>query len=352
LNRRIRDEELTLDFSDRFGYLPAVLKELDILVSSQLLRSYSFGLDGPSISPQRPLALYFNDDVVVRWFPTSDHLEIAAQDSQKGTLFYTLAYRVAPLRFEQRNVCMSCHNQDGWLQSGISAPGHIVRSSLNTIEITRFPHGNQMTHTLPIEYRWTERYVTGTSSTLIHRGNRIWMKDNPTPRNVINIKDEFDVNRYLTDTSDAVAHLVFDHQMFGLNLLSRISYEHQLNVRSKVEMIAVRYLLLVDEAPLDHPTTGKSDYADWYQSRGPKDAEGRSLFDLDLGSKLFRYRISPLIQSPMVRNLPAELKLSLFRRLNDVLTGKEQLKGFSIPEADKQSTLSVVRATVPDWPIE
>ena len=297
-------EELTLEFSDRFGYLPAVLKELDIPVSSQLLRPHSFGLDGPSISSQRPLALYFNDDVVVRWFPGSEHLEISAQDSQKGTLFYTLAYRITPLRFEQLNVCMGCHNQDGWLQSGIAAPGHIVRSNLNTVEVTKFPHGAQTTHTLPLEYRWSGRYVTGTSSTPVHRGNLIWIKDNPVPQPVGNIKDEFDVNRYVTDTSDAVAH----------------------------------------------PTSGKSDYSDWYQSRGPKDAEGRSLFDLELGSRLFRHRISPLIQSPMVQKFPKELKLSLFRRLNDILSGKEQMKGFSIPDADTQATLSVIRATVTGWP--
>ena len=350
LNRRMEGEELKLEFSDRFGYLPAVLKELDIQVSSQLLRPHSFGLDGPSISSQRPLALYFNDDVVVRWFPGSEHLEISAQDSQKGTLFYTLAYRITPLRFEQLNVCMGCHNQDGWLQSGIAAPGHIVRSNLNTVEVTKFPHGAQTTHTLPLEYRWSGRYVTGTSSTPVHRGNLIWIKDNPVPQPVGNIKEEFDVHRYVTDTSDAVAHLVFDHQTFGLNLLSRLSYEHQLNVRSKIETIAVRYLLLVDEAPLDHPTSGKSDYSDWYQSRGPKDAEGRSLFDLELGSRLFRHRISPLIQSPMVQKFPKELKLSLFRRLNDILSGKEQMKGFSIPDADTQATLSVIRATVTGWP--
>ena len=54
----------------------------------------------------------------------------------------------------------------------------------------------------------------------------------------------------------------------------------------------------------------------------------------------------------MVQGFPPELRKMLFRRLNDVLTGREPLKGYSISEEDRNETLSVLRATVRDWPVE
>jgi hypothetical protein len=359
LNRRIENEGLKLEFSERFGYLPAVLKELEIPASSQILRFLSSGLERFVITPQRPRAFYFNDDTLVGWHADSAVVEIVAQDSQKGTLFYTLAnHRNAPPRFERRSVCLSCHNNSGWLGNGIAAPGHLVRSSLSNDESRGYPLSNLETHTLPVELRWRWWYVTGVAERQKHLGNfklrkhnNDWVVDEP-PRQFADIREEFDVGRYLTDTSDAVAHLVFDHQMHAHNLLSRLSYEHHLHVRSNIAAMVVRYLLLVDEAPLDHPTNGKSAFADWYQAHRKKDAAGRSLYDLDLATRLFRHRISPLVQSQMVQNLPAELKQSLFRRLNNVLTGNEELKGYTISEADRQATLAVVRATVANWPKE
>jgi len=66
LGRRITHEGLNLNFSDRFGYLPTILQELEIPLSSQLLRSHRGGLSGLSISSKQPLAIYFDDAVVVR----------------------------------------------------------------------------------------------------------------------------------------------------------------------------------------------------------------------------------------------------------------------------------------------
>lgn len=357
LNRKIENGGLKLEFSDRFGYLPAVLKELEISASSQLLRYGSAGLHHETISPKRPRAFYFNDDALVTWFADVSHLEIAAQDSQKGTLFYTLDNRrdAAP-RFSRAasGSCMACHGSSSWHLSGFEAPGHIVRER----------------HISPIDLRWESRYVTGMTPMQKHLGNMkmrlqkvaddfnpgrrrdAWVYVEPRQQ-IVDLKEEFDTSRYLIDTSDVAAHLVFDHQMYGHNLLTRLSYEHQWQMKSKrIETMVVGYLLLNKEAPLDQPAAGKSAYAEWYQSRGPKDAEGRSLYDLDLSTRLFRHRISPLIQSRMVQNFPAELQQSLYRRLNDVLAGKEQLKDYSVPEADRQITMAILRATVPGWPVD
>lgn len=353
LARRIENDGLVLEASDRFGYLPAVLKELDIPVDSQLLRFSSDGLNRLNTTAQQPRALYFDDDTVVAWFPETEQLEIASQDAQKGTLYYTLKNRrEARPKFERVPLCMACHNTDAWQMSGIAAPGHLIRSFLTDDETRKHPLGTQVTDALPIELRWNGQYISGASATQVHRGNSIWATDGQPARKVTNFSDEFDTSRYLVDTSDVVAHLVFDHQMYGQNLLSRLSYEHQTRVRSKIETMVVRYLLVVDAVPLDRPTLGKSAYVKWYLARGTKDPQGRSLYDLELETRLFHHRVSPLIQSKMVANFPPELKRSLFARLNNLLKGREELKGYSVPLADRLETLSVLRATVPDWPTE
>jgi hypothetical protein len=349
LNRRLEKEQGGLEFSERFGYLPAVLKALEVPVSSQLLRFNSGGLNRDRIDKQRPRVFYFNDDVVVSAHAQADQLELAAQDPSKGTLFYILRNRAdAPPKFErtQKMVCLSCHNSEGWHHSNVAAPGHIMASSLTIDETRRFPMGSVVTHALPIDFRWEGQFVSGLAPRQKHRG--VAIGSNAGGEGAA----DFPSDQYLVGTSDAVAHLVFDHQMFGQHLLSRLSYEHQLHVRSKVDLTVVRYLLLADEAPVDHPIPGQSAYAEWYQARGVKDAQGHSLYDLDLRQRTFRHRISPLIQSQMVRGFPPELRQTLFRRLNDVLTGKESLKGYSISDEDRNATLSILRATVRDWPVE
>lgn len=381
LQRRIAAKEVELPFIEQFGYLPAILKELDIPVESQLLTFSSQSPHRHVIRPERPRAVYFNDDVSVSWYPGAVLLEIASHDSQKGTLFYTLVNRQdADLEFYRSGsqTCLGCHHAPGAASAtGVAVPGHLVKSFLMVKgerpegrgkgeDEVRFPLASPLSslahcrsHALPIEQRWQTWYVTGVSPEQRHLGNlsqtahQRMKDDDPTYHRVVfDLATDFDTSRYPADTSDIVAHLVFDHQMLGMNLLSRLSYEHQFQVRSKIESMVIRYLLLVDEAPLNKPVLDKSPYAEWYRARGPKNAEGRSLYELDLETRLFRHRISPLVNSRMVQGFPPELKRSLFQRLNAVLTGMETLDGVSIPEADRQSALAVLRATVQDWPAE
>lgn len=77
-NRKVEKDGLKLEYSIKFGYLPAVLKELEIPLSSQLLRFNSMALHPGSIRRKTPRTCYFNDDVVVSWFPGADELEVSA----------------------------------------------------------------------------------------------------------------------------------------------------------------------------------------------------------------------------------------------------------------------------------
>ena len=92
--------------------------------------------------------------------------------------------------------------------------------------------------------------------------------------------------------------------------------EYRLNRRSDAEEQLVRYTLMEDEAPLAGPITGSTKFAEVYQSLGPRDSEGRSLRQLDLTTKLFKYSVSPLIASRTFQSLPDEVKVRLSARLD------------------------------------
>src|SRR5262245_19608887 len=67
LQEKIDSGEVHLSFDDHWGYMPAVLRALQISPSSQSLVFSKTSLQVSYISPQTPRALYFNDDVYVGW---------------------------------------------------------------------------------------------------------------------------------------------------------------------------------------------------------------------------------------------------------------------------------------------
>src|SRR5687768_17389349 len=61
LHRSISAGELSLDFDENTGYLPSVLKALDVALESQVLVFSKTSFQAPRISPRMPRAIYFND---------------------------------------------------------------------------------------------------------------------------------------------------------------------------------------------------------------------------------------------------------------------------------------------------
>jgi hypothetical protein len=125
------DEELqsgrvTLSYDSRFGYLPALLKALDVPQSSQMLVFSKTSLQRHRITSRTPRALYFNDDVYIGFCHDGDVLEISAADDQLGTVFYTLDQdaETGPKLIRQGDNCLICHAASATKQ----VPGHLVRS--------------------------------------------------------------------------------------------------------------------------------------------------------------------------------------------------------------------------------
>lgn len=347
LQKRLDAGELSFANRKHSGHLLDLLRVLEVPVESQTLVFSKTSVNQPLIKPATPRAIYFNDDVTVGWVPGAAAIEIALQDAIKGTVFYTLPVHrdeedAAPLQFRRDTRCTACHVGTRTL----NVPGHLLSSFLTDKTGQPREGYSSINHTTAFEKRWGGWYVSGNAPGLVHRGNLIGEEDakrhkaEPSFRGAVSdLAPLVDLKRYPTAHSDAVALLVLNHQMHFYNLVNRVSFEHRLNRRSDAEEQLVRYALMQDEAPLTGPVAGSSKFAEVYQSLGPRDSQDRSLRQLDLTTKLFKYSVSPLIASRSLQSLPDEVKVRLNERLDAELTKRSDA-----------AAREIVRQTIPDWP--
>ena len=123
-------------------------------------------------------------------------------------------------------------------------------------------------------------------------------------------------------------------------------------IRNQVEDL-LKYLLFTDEVRLDAAVAGTSGFQDEFPKTGPRDRRGRSLRDLDLKTRLFRYPCSFLIYSDAFTALPPAAQDQLYLRLHEVLTGKDQSKEFAaLSRNDRTAILEILLDTksgLPDY---
>ena len=114
----------------------------------------------------------------------------------------------------------------------------------------------------------------------------------------------------------------------------------------------LEYMLFADEAPLQGPIQGSTDFAAEYQRRGPRSKRGLSLRDLDLKTRLFRHPCSPLIYSEAFDALPAPAKDRIYQRLWEILSGKDDSKTYArLSPADRRAILEILLETSPSLPL-
>jgi hypothetical protein len=163
---------------------------------------------------------------------------------------------------------------------------------------------------------------------------------------------------YLTPYSDAVAHLVFEHQLEMMNVLTRVGWEYRVaaaegrapaTLERTIED-AVDYLLFVGEAALK-PIEGTSGFAELFSALGPKDDRGRSLRELKLDGRLMRYPLSYMIYSRAFDGLPADASAAIYRRLWAVLSGTvADARYAALLPADRRAIVEILIATKPGLP--
>jgi hypothetical protein len=373
-----------LERDDRSGFLPDLLRQLGVPPESQVLVFSRTSLQQQFITPANPRAIYFNDDVYVARVPGSSLLELSVADPALGAVFYSGEPNAAGgLTITRRTeTCLQCHA--GTLTEG--HPGHLVRSVFT--DEKGFPilkAGSKVTtHDSPFEERWGGWYVTGTHGAARHRGNSIATEtqygvelDLDAGANLTALPTRVNANHYLTAHSDLVALMILEHQTQMHNLLTRATFEtlmalsdqavvdelldrpagtYSESTRRRVTNAGIRladYMLFSTEARLDDPIEGSSGFAEHFAARGPRDSKGRSLRDLDLSSRIFRYPLSYLINSPQFAELPEPMKAFVLRRLWDILQGvipQEGPKAFPLTPEQRQAILEIVADTVPGLP--
>src|SRR5690348_9940221 len=72
------------------GFLPDLLKKLNIATDTQMMVFSKTSFQAPKISPDNPRAIYFNDEVAVGYVRNSPNIEVAALDPTLGPVFYEL----------------------------------------------------------------------------------------------------------------------------------------------------------------------------------------------------------------------------------------------------------------------
>ena len=209
-------------------------------------------------------------------------------------------------------------------------------------------------------------YVTGTHGAQTHRGNLVgkedFAKQEKKPNfhgNATSLGKFLDTSRYATPHSDIVALMVLEHQTHMQNFLTRLNYEAMLGLKqyghlnytkSIIESF-LKYLLFVEEAPLANPVQGTSGFAKYFEQLGPRDAQGRSLRQLDLRTRMFKYPCSYLIYSDVFAALPAPMKEKIYLQLGEILAGRSPHPDFQkIPAETRQAIREILVATKTDLP--
>ena len=347
--------ELAFDARPGIGYLPDVLRELGVPVESQLLVYSKTSLQQRLITPQRPRALYFNDQVAVGSVQDGI-IEIAVQDEKQGAVFYTLERVDAEPRLERQGGCLGCH----YANATLGVPGFFARSIPTAADGQILPWLGNLTvdHATPVAERWGGWYVTGDVGSLPHYGNAL-ISDNRAqalPVLPVGVPEQLPAPLaagYLTPFSDAVAHLVFEHQLEAMNVLTRVGWEYRVagpegsaaaSLERSVED-AVDYLLFVGESKIER-VRGTSGFAEKFSALGPRDSRGRSLRDLQLDGRLMRYPLSYMIYSRAFDGLPQEARNAMYRRLWAVLSGRADAARYAkLLPADREAIIEILVAT-------
>ena len=358
-----------------------LLAELGVPVESQIFVFSKTSLQRELINPEAPRVLYFSDEAYIGWSPTGA-FEVAVFDAKLGATFYVFephATKEEPL-LARSGDCLLCHSR------------HEHTPSLRTRSV--FPDANgeplsgsgssNIAPSTPLAERWGGWYVTGTKAPFEHRGNLTGKKIDdfegpaaqPT-RNLLSLAGVVDTPRYLLNTSDVVPLLMHDHQVHVHNVLSKANQDARIALHrwpamreilglpkdappqgsclvvfdSQAEKV-LDALLCRDEAAWPAGgIQGDGVFAPAYAKTRKPDAKGRSLRDLDLQTRLFRYRCSPLIYSESFATLPKELHDIILLRLSSGLRAFPPSPSFGhLPDDERAAIHEILSATLPNLP--
>ena len=344
---------------DARGQLVALLQALQVPQGSQLLAYSATSLQSGLILPSNPRAIYFNEEVYVGYVP-GGRLEVAAIDPVLGPVFYLAQTDSAgQLQAQRTERCMNCHaGRTSW-----GVPGLVAESVIATASSGASLDGFRRElagHTIPLADRLGGWHVTGAHEQGEHMGNLLGAAAEGGYTKFANPPGtRFDWSRYPARTSDLFAHLLHEHQIGFHNLVTLGLYRTRDALeagggtirpedRASLDEIAwrlVRYLLFSGEAAL--PAGGlqpEPELQAAFSARRVTGPSGRSLRDLELGTRLFANRCSYMIYTHGFAALPGELKQRVLRGLSLALAEKGAPAEFAyLPAEEKRSIRLILR---------
>jgi hypothetical protein len=295
--------------------LPDLLRGLHINIDSQLLVFSKTSVQAAKVSPRNPRAIFFNDEVAVATVRGSDEIELAALDRDLGTVFYTLRGG----RITRGENCLHCHHGNATM----GVPGMFVGSVYPGP--TGLPDRSQAIitdHRTPFADRWGGWYVNARSGQQLDRANSV--ADDPAEphalrtegnQNLTSLTKFFSPVGYLSPVSDIVALMTFEHQTQAANLMTRVAWQaHEEDINALAS-----YLLFAGEAPLAEPIEGVSTFTKTFAQSGP-------LREFDLHTRLFKYRLSYMIYSPLFDALPLEVRRTIYKKIFEQLKDDPAVK--------------------------
>jgi hypothetical protein len=380
LQRQLDAGRVTLDRRDAWSLLAGLLKQFKIPPESQVMVFSKTSKQNDHIGPQSPRVVYFGMDAYVG-YAQGGSIEVSCIDPKLGPIFYLLDPQVEasqPLRFERDSSCLSCHGGVFTPQ----VPGVLVRSVVpGPLGHPLMSQGSVVVDSsTEFSKRWGGWYVTGRHGQALHRGNVTAVEKSdqvcelPVEKgaNVQDLSPFFDLSAYPRGKSDIVALMVLEHQTGVQNVLTRANHgalramhrQHALRrelgeppsplpVGSAQRIIehaarqVLEALLFKDEAPLpEGGIEGEEDFQTAFVQAGRRSGDGRSLRDLQLRSRLFKYRCSYMVHSLTFEHLQPHLKARVCSGLEEILQEGPLAAEFAwLGKAEKAHILRILRDT-------
>lgn len=351
--KRSKDVDVALgDFFANPGpaSLVSILNSLSLPVSSQLLVYSATSLQSGLIRPDNPRALYFNDEVYLGYVP-GGRLEVAAIDSEMGPVFYLVEPGQRKPSISRTNRCMNCHGG----RASEMVPGLVAESVIATTTGASLDgFRREITgHTIPVRDRLGGWYVTGPHASGTHHGNLLGAASGGgyTTSRLVPGKS-FDWSHYPTGTSDFFAHLVHEHQLGFHNLVTLALYHAREDRPDKDAVLdglarrLVDYVLFREEAAL--PQSGifpDPVFLRDFVRKAVRSSDGRSLRDVELQTRMFKFRCSYMLHTKGFKTLPAIFLVRFKRMLESALSEGADRRFDYLPGAEKRAILEILRDT-------
>jgi len=326
-------------------FLSILLRRLNIPVESQILVFSTTSLQLSKISPRNPRAIYFSNDVYVGYVP-GGMLEIIGIDPELGAIPYLLPFPSAnqsKIEVLRSGKCMRCHASP---DIG-GAPGLLLRSvvpgsgggSLDSMD--GFYNG----HSMPYAKRFGGWFITNAKPFHSSWANALGvMKSGEIDKYPLSVNQSFDWSKFPTQNSDALAHIVLQHQVGFVNRCAKISYLWRENEKAStdyppifdiLEQDLINYILFLDEPELPESLSPHSPFAKAFMNtKSP-------LRKLDLNKRIFSLRCSFMIQSQAFSGLPKIFQNRLLHKLKSILMTDSKTKDEKFAQLSREEKRSI-----------